>query len=95
MAPFYRGQFYLVSVKGELVFTDVCRCLMPPDVMTRLPPKKEEKKRKEHTVLSESACCEQINRGTTSFLLPRSASQLAACIRALPSSQADGCFSAD
>lgn len=46
MAPFYRGQFYLVSVKGELVFTDVCRCLMPPDVMTRLPPKKEEKKEK-------------------------------------------------
>lgn len=28
-------------------------------------------------MLSESACCEQINRGTTSFLLPGSASQRA------------------
>lgn len=97
MAPFYTGQFYLVLVKGELVlFRDTLLMFAATRCPDPITPKKRRKKRQEDKLLSEPACCEHINRGTTSFLLPGSASELAvACIRALLSSQADGCFSAD
>lgn len=47
MAPFYRGQFYLVLVKGELVlFRDTLLMFAATRCPDPITPKKEEKKDK-------------------------------------------------